>query len=325
MTSDIAVPSFSHQDQHRSGIEVQTPQFVEQRFPHPDGYRQLVAGWLLSHRSENTRRAYSRDFETWCMYLGRAGIDPMTVRRGHVDAWARELEEVEGLKPSTVARRLATLSSFYTYAVREGALDTAPTANVRRPKTGEGHVELTPGLERDDLVRLLAAAETPRDRALVLVLAVQGLRVAEALSIDFEGITTVRGHQTILVTGKGGRVDRVPLPPVVLDAISQVASAEGRASGPVFLDGKGGRLDRHGVTWVLARLSRRAGLAKQVRPHMLRVTAITGALDAGASLRDVQDFARHSDPRTTRRYDRSRGALDRHASYTIARWLDTGT
>jgi len=228
------------------------------------------------------------------------------------------MEEMEGLRASTIARRLATLSSFYTYAVREGALEAAPTANVRRPKTGEGYVELTPGLEHGDVARLLAVAQSPRDRALLLVLAVQGLRVGEALSIDFDGITTVRGHRTVLIAGKGGRVDRVPLPPLVADAIERVSAEEGRSVGPVFLDAKGERLDRHGVTWVLAKLSRLAGLPSQVRPHMLRATAITEALDAGASLRDVQDFARHVDPRTTRRYDRNRGALDRHVSYVLA-------
>ena len=56
-------------------------------------------------------------------------------------------------------------------------------------------------------------------------------------------------------------------------------------------------------------------------PHVLRHAAITLALDAGATLRDVQDFAGHADPRTTRRYDHARGRLDRHASYTLASHL----
>jgi integrase len=88
----------------------------------------------------------------------------------------------------------------------------------------------------------------------------------------------------------------------------------------VLVDNSGQRMDRHTAGRVLARLGRRAGLGT-VRPHTLRATAITCALDAGVSLRDVQDMARHSDPRTTRRYDRARGSLDRHASYAIAGYL----
>ncbi len=54
-----------------------------------------------------------------------------------------------------------------------------------------------------------------------------------------------------------------------------------------------------------------------ITPHSLRHSAITAALNAGVSLRDVQDFARHADPRTTLRYDRARKSLDRHASYAV--------
>ena len=69
--------------------------------------------------------------------------------------------------------------------------------------------------------------------------------------------------------------------------------------------------------------TRRAGVGawEQLSPHSLRHSAITFALDAGASLRDVQDYAGHKDPRTTRRYDHSRDSLDRNAAYTVAVYL----
>lgn len=66
-------------------------------------------------------------------------------------------------------------------------------------------------------------------------------------------------------------------------------------------------------------LTRRAEItADQLSPHALRHTATTDLLDTGLPLRDVQDFAGHADPRTTRRYDRSRNKLDRRGSYTLA-------
>jgi len=64
-------------------------------------------------------------------------------------------------------------------------------------------------------------------------------------------------------------------------------------------------------------VTRRAGIAKQVAPHTLRRAFITAALDAGVSLRDVQEAASHADPRTTMRYDRARTSLDRHATYIV--------
>lgn len=285
---------------------------------------QLVSGWLLGYRSENTRRAYWADFAAWDNWLQVRDLEPLTARRAHVDAWARHAESVERLRPSTVARRVATLASFYRYCVDEAVLEASPVANVRRPRTGEGHVELTPGVEPDEIRLLVAAATAPKDRAALLLLLILGLRVSEAIAMDFEDVRTVRGHQTVIVRGKGGREDRVPLPPVLLDAIDHLATSEGRRQGPVLLGRDGQRISPQAVSRLLSRLSRSAGLHRTVRPHMLRVSAITTALDAGASLRRVQDFARHADPRTTRRYDRGRGALDDHASYVVAGWLSEG-
>ena len=78
------------------------------------------------------------------------------------------------------------------------------------------------------------------------------------------------------------------------------------------------RLDRHASARIVRRLTKAAGIDKRVIPHSLRHSFITAALDAGVPLRDVQEAASHSDPRTTMRYDRGRGALDRHATYIVS-------
>jgi integrase/recombinase XerD len=89
----------------------------------------------------------------------------------------------------------------------------------------------------------------------------------------------------------------------------------------VFLAADGRRLDRHGAGRIVRKTARRAGIAKAVTPHTLRHAFITAALDAGVPLRDVQEAASHADPRTTMRYDRARGSLDRHATYIVAAYL----
>ena len=100
-----------------------------------------------------------------------------------------------------------------------------------------------------------------------------------------------------------------------------------RTTGPVFLNRDGGRLAEPTVWRLIRRLARTAGIpaANQLSPHSLRHSAITAALNAGIPFRDVQDFAGHADPRTTRRYDRSRHNLDRHATYALASRLGRGT
>jgi integrase/recombinase XerD len=89
----------------------------------------------------------------------------------------------------------------------------------------------------------------------------------------------------------------------------------------VFLAADGRPLDRHAAGRIVRRTARRAGISKQVTPHTLRHAFITAALDAGVSLRDVQEAASHAAPRTTMRYDRARASLDRHATYLVAAYL----
>ena len=93
------------------------------------------------------------------------------------------------------------------------------------------------------------------------------------------------------------------------------------ADAHVFLTADGRRLDRHGAGRIVRRVARRAGISKKVSPHTLRHAFITAALDAGVPLRDVQKAASHADPRTTIRYDRARGSLDRHATYIVAAYV----
>jgi integrase len=71
----------------------------------------------------------------------------------------------------------------------------------------------------------------------------------------------------------------------------------------------------------MRRLARKAGINKPVGPHTLRHAFITAALDASVPVRDVQEAASHADPRTTMRYNRARGSLDRHATYIVAAFM----
>jgi len=123
----------------------------------------------------------------------------------------------------------------------------------------------------------------------------------------------------LAVARKGGLRDLVPLAPRTLAAVEEHLG--GRIDGLLVLANDGGPLNRFQATRAIRRLTRAAAITKQISPHSLRHTAVTLALDAGVPLRDVQDMAGHADPRTTRRYDRARKSLDRHATYTLASYL----
>ena len=121
------------------------------------------------------------------------------------------------------------------------------------------------------------------------------------------------------IVRKGGKHVTVPLAPRTARALD--LHLGDRGSGPIVLTGDGRRMDRSAADRIVKRLTRRAGISKQISPHSLRHTFITLSLDAGVALRDVQEAASHADPRTTMRYDRGRQSLDRHATYIVAAFV----
>jgi site-specific recombinase XerD len=277
----------------------------------PPPARTLAAAFLLGYEGA-TRAAYGRDLRSWFRWCADHDLDPLVVQRAHVDAYARTLAEVERRSPATVARHLSTLSGFYTYAVAEDVVARNPVANVKRPKVGTDTVST--GLDKDELAALIRVAEVdaPRSLALVLLLGLNGLRISEALGTDVDDLGTERGHRVLVVKRKGGKRATVPLAPRTAEAVDTYVGE--RTGGPLFITRTGERWHRTEAWRTLRRLATVAvpSKADSLHPHDLRHAFVTLSLDAGASLRDVQDAAGHADPRTTRRYDRARHNLDRH-------------
>ena len=211
------------------------------------------------------------------------------------------------------------MACFYRYAEQEGLIAVSPAAHVRRPRLDyESHAT---GLDRNEVGAMLVAAGLAgaRDHALISLLALNGLRVSEAIGVDIEDLGLERGHRTLTILRKGGKVVTIPMAPRTARAIDLLVGE--RCQGPIFIGTNGKRIDRHAAGRVVRRVARRAGIAKRVGPHTLRHAFITAALDAGVPLRDVQEAASHADPRTTMRYDRARVSLDRHATYIVATFL----
>lgn len=295
---------------------------------HTDVQR-LQAAWLLGYGSPRTRKAYGHDLGQFSAWLGQWDVPLLEVQRHHVDTYVQALE---GLRPTTVARALASLSSFYDYALDVGLITANPVARVRRPKTGEHHVALTPALDLAGAQALLAVATDTQDRALILGLLLTCTRISELLALDLDCETRDRQHVTALITGKGQKSARKALPPVLTDVLAQLSAERGTTTGPIFVSpATGQRMSPAGAARALTRLGRRAGLIRKdsagtwrgkVTPHMFKSTAITLAQAEGCSLRDVQDWAQHSDPKTTARYDRDAGQLDRSPAYVLARLLE---
>ncbi|GAA5005410.1 tyrosine-type recombinase/integrase [Actinopolymorpha pittospori] len=285
----------------------------------------LAARFLLRH-PKGTRRVYATDLTEWFTFCRALGAQPLHAKLDHADAYALHLKETpqpsgRPLAPSTVQRKLSAASSFYRYAVETRILTESPFLGVARPKPPKDSPTI--GLDKAEMRRLRAAAiaDGPRSAALIQLLLANGLRITEALAADADQLSWDRGHRTLQLTRKGGLITRAPLAPPTARAIEHYLA--GRTTGPIFITTSGRRLDRHAAYRIIGRLARQAEIpaADAISPHSLRHSFATAALDAGVELRDVQDALGHADPRTTRRYDRSRHNLDRHATYTVTALL----
>jgi site-specific recombinase XerD len=230
-----------------------------------------------------------RQFTTWCRVRSLALF---AVRRADIESFAQELEG-RGRARTTVTRRLCTIAGIYRYAVEEDLLDHSPAAHVRRRLDYESHAA---ALDRNELGALLVAAGLgpPSEHALISLLALNGLRVSEATGADIEQLGLQRGHRTLTITRKGGKVVTIPLAPRTARA-SDLAVGE-RAGGPLFLAADGRRLDRHGAGRIVRKTARRAGIGKTVTPH--RCGTRSSLPRKGAELHLMQHFGKARVPQT---------------------------
>lgn len=306
--------------------ELTTTASTELAAPQADA-NAVLERFLRSKANENTRAAYRRDLEAYFAAVAAyrfengSGIgNPLYVAQPIVDDYARALER-EGYSDSTRARKLSAVSAFYTYATRNGIVPANPARYVERPPVSDESPTL--GLDLDEFAHLLEAAEASsvRERVLVGLLGEVGLRVSAVCEARIEDLDTAQGHRVLSTRGKGGKVTRRRLPADLAAAIDEVVGP--RVEGPILLRPRSGKAyDRFEVARLVRKLALRAGIAKRITPHSLRHTHATLSLLGGAKLEDVSEALGHSDPRTTMRYHRALGRLERDPSHVLEASLE---
>ena len=181
------------------------------------------------------------------------------------------------LQSSTVSRRFSVVAGFYKTCVIDGLLGHSPAEHVRRPAVPPESPTL--GFTHLQFEALLTAARNSKDLcafALVAMLGLLGLRIFEATAADITDLGEEHGHRVLRVCGKGTKVVLIPLPPAVGRAIDRAVAD--RTGGPILLNRRGTRIDRHGATRRLRRVDGAgvvAGLPVDVIPAAVRAAAVT--------------------------------------------------
>lgn len=295
---------------------------------------------FLNGRNPRTLEAYSRDLGHFAKWLGVTSVEQSVAvflasgsQRAHATALAW-LASMAKLAPATRARRLAALRSLVDLA---GQLGVVPwSLRLRGPKVTKYRDTRGPTIEQ--LQQVLAACgddmEGRRNRALVIVIAVLGLRRLEASLLTVGDYDKVGRRIRVLGKGRDGQGEWLTLPPEVADELdlwlcfSRDLGCDGSfrevdPSTALFfsLDGPGrDPLTPGGVYFILRELGERVKV--RLRPHGLRHAAITTVLDeSDGNTRMAQSFGRHADPRVTGRYDDNRRDLAGQAAALVARKL----
>lgn len=282
---------------------------------------ELAALGFLARYSGGTLENYRSTLKTFFEWCDNYELQPLDAGRTHLELWIRHLEQIN--HTSTVVHKINIIASFYEFAMIDEHIDKSPALHIRRPKFSRDESRLIT-LGRHEMTALRQAGKygTPSEDGLMALLGGMGLRVSEACNVKIEDVgVIVRGHQTLRIVGKG---NKAASPPITIPIMRSLRRAAGdRDTGPLLIRERSGEpLNPQAARRVVARFGRACNIDGSVRPHDLRAGYITGMLDAGVPLRDVQIAARHADPRTTTMYDRARHNLDRHANYVYTAWLE---
>jgi integrase/recombinase XerC len=273
---------------------------------------QRFARWLAGERraSPRTSRAYLSDLEAYAAYLAAAGVAIVPSSPAAVRGWLGREAATSG--PSSIARKLSTVRTFYRFLVKERIATANPARAVQAPRRPKRLPEVLP---EADVAALVEAPADPsplglRDRAFLELLYSSGLRVSELTGLDVDDVDLAEGMVRVL--GKGSKERVVPVGGPALAAVRRWI-AEGRpallagvdgagARGALFVNYRGGRLSPRSVARRLDRWVTAAGLPRHVHPHVLRHCFATHLLGNGADLRGIQELLGHASLSTTQRY-----------------------
>ncbi len=256
----------------------------------------LLALWLHG-RSAATQRAYAADLRA---FLAHVACPLQAVTLGDVQAFQDTLAR---LAPATEARRLSAVKSLLSFGHKTGYLPVNVGAAIRLPPVKQRLAERI--LDVDAVLHLLALERHGRNKALLRLLYLGGLRISEACGLRGRDMAARDDAGQVTVFGKGGKTRAVLLKASIWQELVALRSADPDAA--LFRSREGGSaLDPSQAHRIVKRAAQRAGLSDAVSAHWLRHAHVSHALDRGAPVHLVQATVGHASLATTSRYAHAR-------------------
>ena len=293
--------------------------------------KKSIEAFLLDQRSENTRRAYSKDLKRFLKYWlerrERSGL--LTLDRGLVIGYKDALLS-EGLEHTTIDRHLASLRSFFRWLVEDGHIEKNPAENVRflNPR----RESKTQGFTDEEVLKVLKGPDLHTRTGslhyvILMILFYCGLRRSELCDLRMNQIQTERGYRFFRLRGKGNAERIVVIRDPVWNAIEHYLYVNRKSlngDAPLFTPIRNNRtlrvekpIDPSLVFYIVRKYSNLAGITHRVSPHSCRATAISNARDHNVPDRAIQEFAGWSTTTMITRYDKRKSSLEKSAVHSI--------
>lgn len=262
---------------------------------------------LERNYSPNTLEAYRHDLGHLLAYCHREQKDVLQIKLEDLQHFAAGIHEL-GIGPTSQARILSGVRSFYRWLLLDGRIDADPTELLESPRLGEHLPEVLTTDEVDKLEASidLSKPEGHRNRAIIEVLFSCGLRVSELTHLRLSDLFLDDGY--VRVMGKGSKERLVPISQRAIHELElwfydrNLMTIKPGEEDYVFLNRRGAHLTRTMILIMVKRQAEAAGIQKTISPHTLRHSFATALLEGGADLRVIQAMLGHEDIGTTEIY-----------------------
>jgi integrase/recombinase XerD len=213
-----------------------------------------------------------------------------------------------GLSASSIKLIVVALKIFFRFLAAKGLIERDPAEAVTLPRIERYLPETLNELQVEQFLETIdiKAAHGLRDRAIIELLYASGLRISELANARLENFNFE--ERVVRVTGKGNKTRLVPVGRKACEALAAYLSAErptlvkSRSGSEIFLSERGTKLTTARIWQIVKKHAQRAGLEKNVYPHLLRHSFATHLLGNGADLRIIQEMLGHADISTTQVY-----------------------